>query len=535
MVYSLLKYLQVNYKKVSLTLLPVFLCTLQLPAQTPSANLNYLYCYSPMDKKDVPTNGNIIFYINAFDKKDLRKTVFSVTEKDGTAFTNERIIFTLNNPWPNGQILDISLNGSQAALSYISFIEGKESVSLYANRVQNGITEFAGPINIYSSRGKSGAAFEAACTLRNMLRVDTAKHGVKPDGVRSGIDTKIIVSGSGSKKAILKEELLNHFICPTQDALFMLEVANPSIAADSTIQAGTVLKLPTFPLVSDKEKDRYNEQLFWDSSSDSTQSTLFLQRSSNVLRLIESLNTSNLSQATKEADSLKTILTKLYDVINAARDAAYELRKATAVAINNELNSISYTLMYQTIKNINMGIYKEDKELLEGYTQDMDALLSAYQLTYQQTRGEQSENFASKNGPYFSGDLQDNPQLTGRTTGGDNGLRQIYFRIIKYDSAGSPITADSVVGKRYRVYCVPPGQYTNFKLHKKDLNIISAYSCQDLASLSSKNLAGTFYYFFAVSFDGIIISNEVRWNVGTITRDGTDAAHPYAYILQVFK
>jgi hypothetical protein len=158
-------------------------------------------------------------------------------------------------------------------------------------------------------------------------------------------------------------------------------------------------------------------------------------------------------------------------------------------------------------------------------------LLSPYDLTYQEEQSDRTGTFAGR-GSYFPIDKESNSR---HLLSGDNGLRQIYFFIIKYDEQGNPITADSLVGKRYRVYCVTPGQYLNFKLHNKDLSIISTSGCQDYASVSSKNLAGSVYYFFAVSFDGEIVSKEERWNVGSITKSTTDLDHPYSYVLQVSK
>lgn len=514
------------------------LCAIKLNAQQPPVNSNYRYCYSPHNKTEVSSNGDIIFYVSSFDEKDLTKTFFTVTKKDGSEFSNEKIVFTLGQPYPSGKILDISLNGSSARITYTSFMNEKDSVRIYANRTNHDIMEVAGPVTIYSSGGKNNFLFQVMCELKNNVRKDTSKHVPKQSNANNGGDivSKIVISTPGPKQTVIKTELLKNFICPNNDVLNLIDAYNPSISGNSTLQAGTVVNLPPFPAVSSGQKEKYAEQFFWDNDTDSTQSELFLQRSNNIINLIASLIRNNLSNAKSEADSLKNVLSNLSAVIKEKQDIAYNIRMATAQTVNDELNSISFILTYQTPKNINMGSYNADNELLKAYTQDIEDFLSSYTSAFIPKHDYINESFASARGPQVFLDMNEIDRREKHFADGDNGLRQIYFRIIKYDAEGNPVTADSVVGGRYRIYCVSRAEYFKFKMHNKDINIISAAACQDLASTSSKNLAGTVYNFIAVLADtNEIVNDEGSWNIGTITKDNADQQHPYSYTIKVTK
>ncbi len=525
------------YYKSCFLVFYVFLCALNLNAQQQADNLNYRYCYSPHNKSDVSSNGDILFYISSFDEKDITKTFFSVTKKDGSEFTKEKIIFTLNQPWPSGQILDISMHGSSAQLTYSAFMKGKDSVSVFASRTNNGITETAGPITIYCSMGKSNLLFQLKCELKNNIHKDTSKQVPVTNNISYGSDivSKIIISTTGPKETVIKAELLKNHICPNKDVLYLIDSYNPSITGSGTVQKGTVVNLPPFPGISSVQKEKYAAQFFQDNDTDSTQSKLFLQRSTNVTRLIEYINTNNLSNIKDEADSIRDILLKLSAVISNGQDIAYNIRMATAITINDELNSISYILTYQTISNINRGLYNADNEILQAYTQDLEGFLSTYTSASIHQQDDLNESFAFAKGPQISLGMNEIDQQENKGADGDNGLRQIYFFITKYDAKGKPITADSSVGDLYRIYCVTPADYFKFKLHKRDLNVISASRCQDLASTSSKNLAGTKYYFIAVlASTNEIVNDEGAWNIGVITKQDSEK-YPYSFTINVTK
>ena len=511
-----------NYKRVILLLLCILPATI-IAQNNPNRTIRNYYCISPLSAAMVNATGTINFYVKDYNQPDLSKIEFYITENGQTPGNVEGIYLTYNKSLADGGVM-IGVSWTNNRTFFIrdaaKFADSR-MFKLYINRNLRGVQESAGPITIVSSLGGSAKDIEGECMRLNQtvneppVQPVNQEPGTKKDNSgtkkdnsvnnqdysgrkkdnsvvdkdkvpderyrgKQGPTTKwdfeapqriVLKEGIGAKGSVLSRELWNHHVVPDEDTYRLLQLLNPGLINKDNNQSSSLqLALPYFPPTNRREQASFAKQEIYDHSIDNSMNRKFITNILAFDKYLRKLKPAVLGKQTY--DNLMTLESVFTRYMKSNEPPP--LCRSVATSLNDEIESCNNLMV-----DILIGV-KKDMKLVDGwvaaYRQDIVEFLSLYGKYKPGKGGGSSQLFLGNKEVYEEEDT-----------------RTVNFYVYR---DADPVFSHT--DKQYKVYCLSPALYSMYKRGLKSLKELEVYTCDENASVSSRELNLLTYHFVAV-------------------------------------